>query len=84
MTRMETELKLLKTCLYVPRMREQLKNVNFENLDFKGFLQEINQLTMNVKELLLKEGCIANTKELKEEIAERDKEKMDRERFKLN
>ena len=81
---METELKLLKTCLYIPKMREQLKHAEYEKLDFKCFLQEINKLTLKVKELLAEEGCIANTKELKEEIAERDREKMERERFKLN
>ena len=80
MIKMETELKMLKTCLQVPKLREQLKNHNFKELDFTGFLKEMDQLTFNVKAELVKQGCIAETKEFKMEQAEQEQ----RTKFKLN
>jgi len=67
MTKLESELKLTKTLLHVPKLRENLKNHDFKELDFKGFLKEVDRLAYEVKELLVKEGCVLPSKGYKQE-----------------
>ena len=40
---------MTKTLLEVPKLRENLKNHDFKDLDFKGFLTEVNKLAYDVK-----------------------------------
>jgi len=47
---MAAELKMVKTLLHVPKLRENLKNHDFKDLDFKGFLKEVDRLAFEVKE----------------------------------
>ena len=92
---MQSELRMTKTLLEVPKLRENLKNHDFKDLDFKGFLTEVNKLAHDVKGQLIKEGCLLPDQEFKkmkeardgleqEKTKERYQEYQHRKRFKLN
>lgn len=58
MEKMKEELKALKTVLGVPRLRNEMVNFDFKNLDFSGFMRTVGDLTTYVKGQLASEKLI--------------------------
>ena len=44
-----TELKTLKTILHTPKLRGELKNYQWEDLDYRAFLKTVDALAYDVK-----------------------------------
>jgi hypothetical protein len=57
------EFKTLKTVLEVPKLRDNLKNYDLKNIKFADYLKSIDDLTFNLKDLMIKSNVVSIDKE---------------------
>jgi hypothetical protein len=57
------EFKTMKVVLEVPKLRENLKNYDLKNIKFADYLKSIDDLTFNVKDLMIKSNVVSIDKE---------------------
>lgn len=63
MDSIKQEFKTLKTVLEVPKLRNNLRNYDLKNIKFADYLKSIDDLTYNIKDIMIKSNVVSIDKE---------------------